>query len=83
MSFPETPSLLLTALAPGVLALALGACLLAKGWVRALGATLASVGLALGSLVAQVAVAFGLAGLYWIGGFVLMQSACSFHSGGC
>ena len=25
----------------------------------------------------------GLTGLNWVGGFVLMYSACSFHSGGC
>jgi hypothetical protein len=121
---------LLLAVAPGVLALILGALLLAKGWVRALGAALVSVGLSLSSLVVLVAIAFGfaplsglaespflllgiplgvfalalgvllrrartsilaatlcaaagLAGLYWLGGFVLMQSACSFHSGGC
>ena len=130
VSFPNTPALLLLAVAPGVLALILGALLLAKGWVRALGATLVSVGLSLSSLVVLVAIAFsfaplsglaespflllgiplgvfalalgvllrrahtsilaatlcaaaGLAGLYWLGGFVLMQSACSFHSGGC
>jgi hypothetical protein len=130
VNFPNTPALLLLAVAPGVLALTLGALLLAKGWVRAPGATLVSVGLSLSSLVVLVAMAFGfapfgglaespvlllgiplgvfvlalgvllrrartsilaatlcaaagLAGLYWLGGFVLMQSACSFHSGGC
>jgi hypothetical protein len=130
MSIPGTPTLFLLAAAPGVLALALGAFMLSKGWARALGATLISVGLSLSSLILLVAISFsfgplnslvdypflllgiplilfvtalslffrragtslltmalwataGLSGLYWAGGFVLMQSACSFHSGGC
>lgn len=130
VSFPDTPAQLLLAVAPGVLALTLGAFLLARNWLRPLGVALVSVGLSLTSLVVLVAVALGfaplsglaesplmvlgiplgmfalalgvllqrartsifaatlcaaagLAGLYWLGGFVLMQSACSFHSGGC
>jgi ABC-type transport system involved in multi-copper enzyme maturation permease subunit len=34
-------------------------------------------------LASTLCAAAGLAGLYWLGGLVLMQSACSFHSGGC
>jgi hypothetical protein len=130
VNYPDTPALLLLAVAPGVVALTLGAFLLATGWVRPLGATLVAAGLALSSLVVVVSAAFGfaglsglaetpllllgiplgvfalalgvlfrrtrssipasalctaagLAGLYWLGGFVLMQSACGFHSGGC
>ena len=110
--------------------MALGWVLFAKGWLRALGATLASVGLSLLSVVMLIALVYGffpfsgvvestvlllgippcvfavalavllrrsrtkisvsalcaiagLASLYWLGGIVLMQSACSFHSGGC
>lgn len=130
MSFPNSPDLLLLAVVPGAVSLVLGALLLAKGWVRALGATLTSVGLSLLSVVAFVTLVFGFApysgiaespvvvlgiplgifalalvlllrrshtsifasvlcaavglvGLYWLGGLVLMQSVCSFHSGGC
>jgi hypothetical protein len=130
VNFPSTPDLLLQALTPGVVALALGACVLATRRAQALAATFVSVGLALttlsllvastftfaalgevaespllllgvplgvlalalvlllrraqSSILASVACAMvGLAGLYWLGGFVLMYSACSFHLGGC
>lgn len=108
----------------------LGAFLLEKAWFRVVGATLASVGLSLISVVVLVAVVYsffpcssiakspllllgiplgmftfalwvllrsarasiqvstmcaaaGLAGLYWLGGFVLRQSVCSFRWGEC
>jgi hypothetical protein len=130
VSFPESPGLLLLALVPGLVATSLGAILFAKGWIRAVGATLAAVGLSLLSVVGFVTVVYGfapysdfadspflvlgfplgvfvlalglllrrsrtsilasvlcaaagLAALYWLGGMVLMQSVCSFHSGGC
>jgi len=130
VSPPETPHLLLLALAPGLVALALGTFLLNNGRARALAATVISVGLALSGLTLVVAGAYafaplselaeslvlifgmplvafvlalsvllrraqsslltsiscalaGLAGLYWLGAFVLMLSACSFNSGGC
>lgn len=130
MSLPETPHLLLLALAPGLVALAFGAFLINKGQARALAATVIAVGLALSGLMLVVASAYafaplselaessvlifgmplvvfalalsvllrrarsslltsitctlaGLSGLYWLGAFVLMLSACSFSSGGC
>lgn len=50
-------------------------------FVIALGVLLRRVGASmLASVLCAVA---GFAGLYWLGGFVLMRSACGFHSGGC
>jgi hypothetical protein len=121
---------LLLAFAPCAFALALGAFLLAKGWVRPLAATLVSLGLAWSALALLVVVSigvpalshlgespflllgipvvtfaialvvllkrarvpllttaacavFGLGAFYGLAGFVMMQSACSLHSGGC
>lgn len=34
-------------------------------------------------VMSMACVALGLAGIYWIGGFVLVMSACSFNQGGC
>jgi hypothetical protein len=63
----ESPFLLL-GIPLGVFALALGV-LLRRARTSILASTLGA--------------AAGLAGLYWLLGFVLMLSACSFHSGGC